>query len=140
MRRLALPLGLVLGFVVAGSVSGANTTAFTGEWIGNDPAFPNGDARLYVKGGTHANLKVSGQFGSDCTDTGAITDFVLMKLTGEVDQDTLTATIRMARCGSVQLHALHGQTMLLFLDRGPTDDPADDTLEDPNRGVTWHRV
>ena len=143
MRRLALPLGLVLGLLVAGSVSAASTSAFTGEWIGNDPAPPDGDGsvvHLYITGGTHAQLTFTDEYGTVCINHGSSDPFFTSTLTGEVSKDMLVATFRTARCGSVPLQFLRGNTMLLFLDRGATDDPSDDTLDDAFGGVTWHRV
>ena len=63
MLRFALPLALMVGLLVSGAASAASTTAFTGEWIGNDPAAPAGDGsvvHLYVTGGTAREDHVDG--------------------------------------------------------------------------------
>src|SRR6186713_2920465 len=115
MRHLSLPLALVLGLLVASSVSAGGKTAFTGEWIGNDPAPPDGDGsvvHLYITGGTHAQLTFTDEYGTVCINHGSSDPFFTSTLTGEVSKDMLVATFRTARCGSVPLQFLRGNTML----------------------------
>ena len=143
MHRLSIPLALIVGLLMSGAASAASTTAFTGEWIGNDPAPPDGDGsvvHLYITGGTQAKITYTDEFGSVCVNAGSPVTSFTSTITGEVVKDMLVGTFRSAHCGPVPLQFLRGETMLLFLDRGATDDPADDTLDDPFGGVTWHRV
>lgn len=79
MRLLALPLGVLLGLVLVVPAFGA-TTAFTGEWIGNDPAPPDGDGsvvHLYVTGGTHAKITFTDDFGTVCEHEESPVTFLL---------------------------------------------------------------
>jgi len=145
MRRLALPLALVLGLFVSGVTSAASTTAFTGEWIGNDPAPPDGDGsvvHLYVTGGTQAKVTFTDEYGTVCIDHGSSDPSFTATLTGTVyDGEVLLASFRSARCGTLPLQFLNGasgSTLLLVLDNQGNDDPSDDTLDDGS--VTWHRV
>src|SRR6476619_1573352 len=104
MRRLALPFALLLGLLMAGSVSAASTTAFTGEWIGNDPAPPDGDGsvvHLYISGGTQAKITYTDEFGSVCVNEGSPVTSFTSTITGEVVKDMLVGTFRSAHCGPV---------------------------------------
>jgi len=142
MRRFALPIALVVGLLASGASSAASRTAFTGEWIGNDPLPPDGDGstvHLYISGGTHSNITFTDEFGSVCGNNGSSVDFFTSTLTGEVDGDVMVGTIRAARCGSVPLRFLYGETDILVLDDQGNADPSDDTLYD-SYDVTWHRV
>lgn len=141
MRRLALPLALVLGLFVAGAASAASTTPFTGAWTGNDPAPPDGDGsvvNLYVTGGTHAQVTFTDEFGTVCVYAGATSTSFRANLTGTVYGDELVATFHSAHCGNVPLLFLRKANMLLELNDQGNSDPADDTLWDGS--VTWHRA
>jgi hypothetical protein len=142
MRRLALPLGLVLGLLVTGSALGASRTAFTGEWIGNDPAAPDGDGsvvHLYISGGTHAQITFTDEYGTVCEIVGSpVTEFT-SNLTGTVyDDDALVAKFHSAHCGPVPLLFLRKVDALWLLDNQGNEDASDDTLDDGS--VTWHRA
>ena len=77
MKRLSLVLGaLLLGlFVAAPTVQAAPAaTPFTGEWIGVDPAPPEGDGstvHLFVSGGDHPRVEFTDEFGTVCEDVGS---------------------------------------------------------------------
>ena len=142
MRRLALPLALVLGLLVAGSVSAAGKTAFTGKWIGNDPAPPDGDGsvvRLDISGGTHPNIKFTDDFGTICVNVGSPVTYFNSNLTGTVyDGNVLVAKFQSAHCGPVPLKFLKGEIGVWELDDQGNSDPSDDTLYDGS--VTWSRA
>jgi|SRR6188768_3557918 len=143
MRRLALPLALALGLLVAGSVSAANTSLLTGDWIGNDPAPPNGDGsvvRLSIRaGGDHAQVTFTDEYGTVCEDLGSPVTFFRATLSGFVLKDALLiATFRTAQCGPVAVKFLQGERLFLQLYTQGTDDPSDDTLDDGS--VTYHRA
>jgi hypothetical protein len=141
MRRLSIPLALIVGLLVSGAASAAGTTAFTGEWIGNDPAPPSGDGsvvHLYITGGTQAKLTLTDELGSVCINAGSSDPFFTSTITGEVAGDYLFGTFHSARCGTVPLLFLRGEGYLLVLDDQGNDDPSDDTLDDGS--VTWHRA
>jgi len=141
MRRLALPLALMLGLLMSGSVSAAGRTAFTGEWIGMDPAPPAGDGsvlHLYVSGGTHAKITLTDEYGTVCVNNGSPVLFFTSTLTGVVVGDELFATFRSARCGRVPLRFLTGESTSFVLDEHDPADPADDTLSDGY--ASWQRV
>jgi len=134
----------MLGLLMSGSVSAAGTTAFTGQWIGNDPAPPAGDGsvvNLEISGGSHPNIKFTDEFGTVCANVGSpVTEF-RSNLTGVVDGDYLVASFRSAHCGPVPLTFLNGSsgemTLLVLNDQG-NDDPSDDTLDDGL--VIWSRA
>lgn len=140
MRRLALPLALMVVMLASGAASAASTTAFTGEWIGNDPVNPGDGSvvHLYVTGGTHAKITFTDEFGSVCVNVGSPVTFFTSTITGTVYGDLLAATFRSARCGPVPVQFLNGENVIYFLDDQGNDDPADDTLWDGS--VTWYRV
>lgn len=141
MRRFALPLALIVGLLVSGATAAGSETAFQGEWIGNDPAPPDGDGsvvHLYINGGTHAAITFTDEYGTICEHVGSPVTFFRSALTGEVDGDSLTATFKSAHCGSVLVKFLKGETMELELDDQGNADPSDDTLSDGS--VTWQRV
>ena len=140
MRLLSLPLAIVLGLVLVVPASAA-TTAFTGEWIGNDPGPPDGDGsvvHLYITGGTHAKITFTDEFGTVCEHEGSPVTLFTSTLVGEVSGDTLLARFVAARCGPVPVNFLRGGSALYVLDDQGNSNPADDTLSDGL--VTWHRV
>ena len=113
MRRLALPLALVVGMLASGAASAASTTAFTGEWIGNDPPVTEGGdgsvVHLYVTGGTHAKVTFTDEFGSVCVN--ARLDGSVLHVDHHRDivyDDIFEGTFRAARCGTVPLPFLTG--------------------------------
>jgi hypothetical protein len=140
MKRLSLPLGIVLGLVLAAPVSAA-TTAFTGEWIGNDPAPPDGDGSVVhvsISGGTRAQITFTDEFGTICVHNGSpVTEFT-STLVGVVNGDTLDARFTSARCGPVPLLFLRGVPQTWTLDDQGNTDPSDDTIWDGF--ATWHRA
>ena len=141
MRHLSLPLALVLGLLVASSVSAGGKTAFTGEWIGNDPAPPDGDGsvvHLMINGGERPQITFTDEYGTVCEHVGSSDTYFQSTLTGFLVKDLLVATFRTARCGSVPVTFLQGERMFLQLYTQGNDDPSDDTLDDGS--VTWHRV
>ena len=140
MKRLSLPIAMVLGLILVTPTFGA-TTAFTGEWIGTDPAPPDGDGstvHLYVTGGTHAKLTLTDEFGTVCVLAESEETFFTSTLVGVVSGDTLDATIVAARCGTVPLKFLQGSSLSFELDDQGNANPADDTLSDGS--VDWQRV
>ena len=140
MKLLSLPLALLLGLVVAVPAFGA-TTAFTGEWIGNDPQPPNGDGstvHLYITGGTQGKITFVDDFGTICEHVGSPVTTFTSTLVGEVDGDALVARFVAARCGPVPIMVLRGAPAAYLLDDQGNANPADDTLYDGL--VLWHRV
>jgi hypothetical protein len=131
---------LVLGLAVPAEATPA-TTPFTGTWIGQDPAPPDGDGstvHLTITGGSHPAIQFTDDFGSVCVNEGSpVTEFT-SRLTGRVDGSTLDATFRNARCGPVVLRFLLGEGASWQLDDGGNDSPADDTLFDGS--VLWSRA
>src|SRR5688572_15491201 len=119
MRRLALPLGLVLGLLVASSAFGASRTAFTGEWTGNDPVAPAGDGsvvHLYISGGTHAQITFIDEYGTVCDNVGSAVPEFRSNLTGTVyDDEELLARFHSAHCGPVPLLFLRKADALWLL-------------------------
>jgi hypothetical protein len=141
MRRLALVPALALAVLVSASATASGKTAFTGEWIGNDPAAPDGDGsvvHLYISGGTHASIKFTDEFGTVCVNHGAPVTFFSSTLTGTVEGDVLYATFHSAHCGNVPIKFLNGESAIYELDDQGNNNPADDTLWDGT--VTWSRV
>ena len=144
MKRLSLVLGaLLLGpFVAAPTVVAAPAaTAFTGEWIGEDPAPPDGDGstvHLFVSGGDHPRVEFTDDFGTVCEDVGSPVTVFSSMLRGFVDGDTLFALFNVAKCGPVTIKFLTGEPAIWTLDDQGNPDPADDTLFDGS--VVWRRV
>lgn len=140
MKFLSLPLAIVLGLVLVMPAFGA-TTAFTGEWVGSDPAPPDGDGstvHLYITGGTQAKITFTDEFGTVCVNAESPVTFFTSTAVGVVSGDTLDATFVSARCGPVPLMFLRGVPLSLTLDDQNNADPSDDTLWDGS--VLWHRV
>ena len=144
MKRLSVVLGaLLLGlFVAAPGVQAAPAaTAFTGEWIGEDPAPPDGDGstvHLFVSGGDHPRVEFTDEFGTVCENEGSPVTVFSSMLRGFVDGDTLYAQFNVAKCGPVALTFLTGEQASWTLDDQGNGDPADDTLSDGS--VVWQRV
>ena len=143
MRRLAqtLAVALALGMLVAGSVSAANTNLLVGDWIGNDPAPPDGDGsvvRLSIRGSDHPQVTFTDEYGTVCENLGSpVTEF-RATLTGFMAKSLLIATFRTAQCGPVAVRFLQGERMFLQHSTNGTEDPSDDTLDDGS--VIWHRA
>ena len=141
MRRLALPLALCLGLLAAGSVSAGPKSIFAGDWIGNDPAPPDGDGstvHLSIGGGDHPQISFTDEYGTVCEHVGSSDTYFQSTLTSFTVKELLVATFRTARCGSVQVKFLQGERMFLQLNTQGTEDPSDATMSDGS--VTWHRV
>ena len=143
MKVLSLPLALLIGLVMAVPAFGA-TTAFTGEWVGNDPQPPDGDGstvHLYITGGPQAKITFVDEFGTICEDAESPVTTFTSTLVGQVDPDVsnvLVARFVAARCGPVPLQFLRGALAIYALDDNGNADPSDDTLDDGL--VIWHRV
>lgn len=141
-RSLLLVLGLVGLLGAAPAVqAGSSATAFTGEWIGQDPAPPYGDGstvHLFVSDGARPRIVFIDEFGTICVDAGSPVTVFTGLLRGFVDGDTLYARFSVAKCGPVTLTFLTGELAAWVLDDQGTADPADDTLFDGS--VVWYRV
>ncbi len=144
MKRLSLVLGaILLGLIVAAPVVQAApaATGFTGEWIGQDPAPPDGDGstvHLSISGGNHPRVEFTDEFATVCVNEGWPVTFFASMLRGLVDGDTLFTEFNVAKCGPMTLKFLTGEPGIWTLDDQGTADPADDTLFDGS--VVWHRV
>jgi hypothetical protein len=144
VKRLSLVLGaLLLGLFVAAPIVQAApaATGFTGEWIGEDPAPPDGDGstvHLSISGGDHPRVEFSDEFGTVCENVGSPVTFFSSLLRGFVDGDTLFAVFNVAKCGPVTITLLTGEPAIWEFDDQGTADAADDTLFDGS--VVWHRV
>ena len=130
MLALAL-LGLL---VAAPSVQAAPpATPFTGAWIGQDPAPPDGDGstlHLLIGLGTKPAIAFIDEFGTICVNVGSPVTLFTSALTGTVSGNTLDATFRVAKCGPVPLLFLFGSPISWEYDDQGTANPADDTLFD----------
>lgn len=143
MRRISLILTVaLLGLLVtAPAVQAAPSTAFTGEWIGQDPASPDGDGstvHLYVYGGSRPQIVFIDEFGTICVNNGASTTVFASLLSGFVDGNTLYGRFNVAKCGSLTLRFLTGEIAWWELSDAGDSDPSNDTLWDGF--VTWSRV
>lgn len=136
-----LTLGLLMVMAAIPAVSAAPPpTPFNGTWIGNDPAPPNGDGstvHLIIEGGTQVRVTFTDELGSVCVNQGASVTFFTSFLTGSVSGDTLEATFRKAKCGSLVLQFLLGEPFTLWYDDMGNSDPGDDVLWDGS--VLWSR-
>lgn len=134
MKRLSLALALVaLGLLaVAPAVQAAPSTAFTGDWIGQDPPEPDGDGstlHLHIYGGTRPQIVFIDEYASRACDGQDVTVFTSL-LRGSVQGDTLSATFNVAKCGPRTLTFLTGQSFEWVLDDQGDGDPSNDTLWD----------
>lgn len=140
-RMTVLTLGLLMVMAAIPAVSAAPPpTPFNGTWIGNDPAPPNGDGstvHLIIEGGTQVRVTFTDELGSVCVNQGASVTFFTSFLTGSVSGDTLEATFRKAKCGSLVLQFLLGEPFTLWYDDMGNSDPGDDVLWDGS--VLWSR-
>jgi hypothetical protein len=144
MRRLSLlvAIAILTGLLSAPAVLAAGpSTAFSGEWIGQDPAPPRGDGstvHLSIKGGTDVQITFVDDFGTICVDEGSPVTVFTSRLDGSVEGNVLTATFRWAKCGPLSLGFLTGATAVYELNVRNPNTPADDTLWDGF--VLWHRA
>lgn len=134
MRRLLLVLALVaLGLLaVAPAVQAAPSTAFTGEWIGQDPPEPDGDGstlHLQVYGGDRPRIVFIDEYASRACAGQDVTVFTSL-LRGSVDGDMLSATFSVAKCGPRTLTFLTGESYWWELDDQGDNNPSNDTLWD----------
>lgn len=142
VRRMAvLVLGVTMMMAAIPAVSAAPPpTPFNGTWIGNDPEPPDGDGstvHLIIEGGTQVRVTFTDEFGSVCENQGASVTFFSSFLTGRVSGDTLEATFRKAKCGSLVLQFLLGQPFTFRYNDMGNSDPSDDVLWDGS--VLWSR-
>lgn len=146
MKRVyaAVILALLVALTLAPVAQGArSTTAFTGEWIGQDPGpedEPPGDGstvHLFVSGGARPNMLFIDDFGSVCVNNGASTPVFTAILSGFVDGTTLYGRFNVAKCGPLTLTFIQGEIGQWLLDDGGNNDPSDDTLWDGS--VLWTR-
>ena len=116
-------------------------TPFAGTWVGQDPEPPDGDGstvHLTIGDGSNPVIDFTDDFGTICVFVGSpVTEFI-GRLTGRIDGSALDATFRNARCGTLTVHFLVGESYSLLLDDGGNNDPADDTLFDGS--VLWSRA
>lgn len=78
------------------------------------------------------------EFGTVCVNEGASETFFRSILTGKVDGNILSASFKIAKCGSTVVGFLKGETVAYEYDDNGTADPGDDTLWDGT--VLWHRA
>jgi len=140
-RSLVMMLGL-LGLLLLAPAAQAvpPTTPFTGTWIGQDPAPPDGDGstvHLVITGGSTARITFTDEFGSVCVNEGASETFFRSFLTGKVNGDTLNARFKSAKCGTLVVGFLLGESFSWQYSDNGTANPADDTLWDGS--VLWTR-
>lgn len=145
MKRTSFVISLatLAVLVMASAVqAGAPSTSFNGTWVGTDvdPSL-GGDGsteHLVVKGGNNARVDWEDEFGSVCWDAGATDFWLVTSLSADVNGNTMTGTVKSAKCGRMALSWMKGQTMTWTFDSKGNNDPSDDTLSDGI--VTWHRA
>lgn len=140
-RSVAVVLGL-LGLVLLAPAVQAEPPSFPfrGAWIGQDPAPPDGDGstvHLLITGGPSVRIAFTDEFGTVCVNEEASGTFFRSILTGKVDGDVLSASFKIAKCGSTVIGFLRGESATFEFDDNGTTDPGDDTLWDGT--VLWHR-
>lgn len=144
MKRLSVATSLaVCGLLLSASLASAArpSTAFSGEWIGNDPPFPDGDGstvHLFVSGGDRPQIVFIDEFGTVCVNEDASSTVFVALLSGFVDGTTLFARFNVAKCGTTTLTFLRGEGAAYELDDQGNADPSDDTLWDGF--VLWTRA
>ena len=141
MRLLSVPMAVALVLLMVFPAAAAKS-AFAGEWIGNDPAPPDGDGstvHLYITGGhSNAAIMFTDEFGSVCEHVDSPVTLFESNLTGDVIDSSLVATFQSAHCGPVLVKFLKGESAVYELDDQGNSDPSDDTLFDGL--VVWHRA
>jgi hypothetical protein len=144
MKRVLTAVSIALlafAFAVPAAMAARSTSAFTGEWIGRDPAPPDGDGstvHLYVSGGDRPNIVFTDEYATVCVNSGARTPFFTSLLSGYVDGNVLWGRFNVAKCGPLTLTFLRGAISGWALDDQGNSDPSDDTLWDGS--VLWTRV
>ena len=139
MRRLVLLLQLALvGLALTAPAvqAGPPTSAFSGHWQAIDP-IDGSNLDAYISGGTNAQIVYTDDLASE-TCAGSSSSVFASFLTGTIDGDHLNTTMRVAKCGSVNLH-FTGFTITWILDDRGTPDPSDDTLAN-DFGETFDRA
>ncbi len=143
MRRRSIAVVLALlgfGLLALAAQAEPSPSPFAGAWIGSDPAPPDGDGstvHLDITGGPSARIAFTDRFGTVCVNEGASQTVFTSILTGRVQGDHLTATFKIARCGSTIIGFLKGETIVYEYDDMGTPDLSDDTLSDGS--VLWQR-
>ncbi len=139
MRRfvLLLPLAL-LGLLVTAPAAqaGRPTSAFSGHWQAIDP-IDGSNLDAYISRGTNAQIVYTDDLASE-TCAGSSSPVFTSFLTGTIDGDHLNSTMRVAKCGNVNLH-FSGFTITWTLDDRGSADPSDDTLTN-DFGETFDRA
>jgi hypothetical protein len=140
-RSVAMVLGLLALLLLAPSAQAEPVSnPFTGTWIGSDPAPPEGDGstvHLLITRGPSVRIAFTDEFGTVCANEGASETSFRSILTGKVEDNVLTASFKVAKCGSTVIGFLKGETVTYDYDDNGTTDPGDDTLWDGT--VLWHR-
>ena len=137
MKRLAVAAGLavLVASVAVPLVQAAPTTPFTGSWTSIDPV-DGSTQHLDVMGGTRVQLFYVDEYGTTCSDIGAPTNVFTGRLTGTVDESSMTARFNQAACGSVLvLKAAHRFSWTFIYD--PGTDTIFGALDDGP--ATWYR-
>lgn len=138
MKRFASIAGLVVLAATLGAplVQGATSTPFIGSWSSTDPV-DGSMQHLYVTGGgTSVAIRYVDEFGTTCSEIGAPTNVFTGLLSGTADADTMTASFKQARCGSVLVLKAPYQFSWMF-----TYDASTDTLFGAldDGPATWYR-
>lgn len=141
-RASLLVMVLMLGVLAAAPALAAvaPSSPFEGNWIGQDPAPPDGDGstvHLAIEGTRRVRIGYVDDFGSVCVNAGSVDTVFTSNLTGAIRGDSLNASFRSARCGSVIIRFLIGESYTLEYDDHDTPDLSDDTLWDGS--IVWHR-
>jgi len=131
---------LVLVLLAPAAQAEPPSSLFAGDWIGSDPAPPDGDGstvHLHITGGPSVRIAFSDEFGTVCVNEGASETFFWSTLAGRVHGNYLIASFKIAKCGSTVIGFLRGETVVYEYDDNGTTDLGDDTLWDGF--VLWHR-
>ncbi|MEP6638943.1 MAG: hypothetical protein ABJC39_06285 [Chloroflexota bacterium] len=116
--------------------AGPPTSAFSGHWQAIDP-IDGSNLDAYISGGTNAQIVYTDDSGVE-TCAGSSSKVFTSFLTGAIDGDQLNSTMRVAKCGNVNLH-FSGFTITWTLDDHGNADPSDDTLTN-DFGEIYSRV
>ena len=129
MRRVLpslLVVPVLLLVLAQAALAAAPSSAFTGHWSGPDPG-DGSSLEAVISGAGHVRIVYTDDVASQACADAESQAFSSM-LTGTVSGDELQSTMRSAFCGGKHLR-FQGLEITWWFNAGPTDSPADDTIE-----------
>ena len=131
MKRVSLFAVVALLALLAAAPAvqaAAPTSAFTGHWEAEDP-LDGSDLDVFFFGGNGAQMQILyTDAGAPFTCGDPSNQFFTSFLTGRIDGNDLSSTMRWARCGTVHLGDFAGFELTWTLDDQGDADPSNDIV------------